>query len=350
MKIVRVLTILFLVFNINLLYADFPIGIYGVNNPEDIKIVKEAGFDTIQTYKSEPERLKLLSDEAIKQNIKLVLPPNIAIFKEYEEEIENWPVLAWYIFDEPDVANLSREKLNTFDINTKNIFPHAKTVFVIGQGKTEIPYYDLADILMVDWYPVPHLPLESFGNQIKIAKNFLIEMNCPKKELWAVVQAFDWKEFEQHRPDNDRIGRFPTKDEMRFMSYDAIFNGATGLFYFVYTSKGVPLPQAKPDNWKDLSSVVKEIVSVKDILQTQPVENPIEVQEPLKAKTFVYNNEKYIFIINTANQPQTIPKKFFKKKKFQEISFNEQEPSTKKGKNNLQQYGIVIFKQLSSKI
>jgi hypothetical protein len=130
------------------------------------------------------------------------------------------------------------------------------------------------------------------------------------------------------------------------MSYHAIFNGATGLFYFVYTSKGVPLPQAKPDNWKDLSSVVKEMAAIKDILQTQPLANPIEVKEPLKAKTFLYNNEKYTFIINPTNQPQTIPKKFFKKKNFQEISFDGQEPSTKKGKNNLQQYGVVIFKQI----
>ncbi|WP_413854240.1 hypothetical protein [Candidatus Ruminimicrobium bovinum] len=348
MIFIRILLILFFAFNINLLYADFPIGIYGVNNPEDIKTVKEAGFDTIQTYKSEPETLKLLADEAVKQNIKLVIPSSKIIRKEYQEEIENWPVLAWYIFDEPDVAKLSREKLNTLDVNTKNIFPRVKTVFVIGQGKTEIPYYDLADILMVDWYPVPHLPLESFGNQIRIAKDFLNEMNCSKKELWAVVQAFDWKEFKQYRPDNDRIGRFPTKEEIRFMSYDAVFNGATGLFYFIYTSKGVPLPQSKPDNWKDLSSVANEMAAVRNILQAKLSDNPIEIKEPLKAKTFLYNNEKYTFIINSANQPQTIPKKFFKKKNFQEVSFNGQEPSTKKGKNNLQQYGIVIFKQLNS--
>ena len=342
----KLIVTLFLLFNVCFLYADFPIGIYGVNNPEDIEIVKEAGFDTIQTYKSEPEKLKVLADEAIKQNIKLVIPSKKVIKKEYEEEIENWPVLAWYIFDEPDVAKISREKLNTLDVNTKNVFPKAKTVFVIGQGKTEIPYYDLADILMVDWYPVPHLPLESFGQQINFAKQALQELNCPKKDLWAVVQAFDWKEFKQHRADDDRIGRFPTKDEIRFMSYDAIFNGATGLFYFIYTSKGVPLPQAKPDNWKDLVSVIKEILNIKNILQAQSLENPLEIDSPLKAKTFLYNNEKYTFILNPTNQPQTIPKIFFKKKLFQEVSFNEQEPSTKKGKNNFQPYSIVVFKSL----
>jgi len=336
----------FLLFNVCFVFADFPIGIYGVNNPEDIKIVKEAGFDTIQTYKSEPEILKLLADEATKQNMRLVIPSNKVIRKEYEEEIENWPVLAWYIFDEPDVAKISREKLNTLDVNTKNVFPRAKTVFVIGQGKTEIPYYDLADILMVDWYPVPHLPLESLGQQINLARQALQKLNCPKKELWAVIQAFDWKEFKQYRPDDDRIGRFPTKDEMRFMSYHAIFNGATGLFYFLYTSKGVPLPKAKLDNWQDLSSVVKEMSVVKNILQAPLSEQQIKVGEPLESKTFIYNDEKYTFILNPTNQPQTIPKFFFKKKNFQEISFNEQEPSIRKGKNNLQPYSIAVFKSL----
>lgn len=342
----KLIMTLFLLFSSYFLYADFPIGIYGVDSPEDIEIVKEAGFDTIQTYKSEPERLKLLADEAIKQNIRLVIPSNKIIRKEYEEEIENWPVLAWYIFDEPDVAKISREKLNTLDINTKNVFPKAKTVFVIGQGKTEIPYYDLADILMVDWYPVPHLPLESLGQQINFAKQALQELDCPKKDLWAVVQAFDWKEFKQHRADDDRIGRFPTKEEMRFMSYDAIFSGATGLFYFLYTSNGIPLPYVKPENWEDLVSVIKEISKVKNILLAQPLENPIEVESPLKVKTFLYNNEKYTFIVNPTNQLQTIPKIFFKKKIFREVSFNEKEPSTKKGKNDLQPYDVVIFKQL----
>ena len=342
----KLILIFSLIFNAYLLYADFPIGIYGVNNLEDIKTVKEAGFDTIQTYKADPERLKLLADEATRQNMRLVISPKTIIKQDYNEIIENWPVLAWYIFDEPDVAKLSREKLNTLDVNTKNVFPRSKTAFVIGQGKTEIPYYDLADILMVDWYPVPHLPLESFGNQIHIAKDFLIQMNCPKKELWAVVQAFDWKEFKQYRPDDDRIGRFPTKEEIRFMSYDAVFNGATGLFYFTYTSKGVSLPQAKPDNWRDLVSVINEMSAVKNILQSPVVETPIPVKEPLKAKTFSYNNEEYTFIINPTNQAQTIPKKYFKKKIFQEVSFNGQEPSTKKGKNNLSQYNIVIFKSI----
>ena len=165
----KLITIFILLFNVCLVFADFPIGIYGVNNPEDIKIVKEAGFNTIQTYNSSPEKLKLLADEAKKQKVWLVIPSNKIIKKDFDEETETWPVLAWYIFDEPDVVKISREKLNTLDINTKNVFPKAKTVFVIGQGKTEIPYYDLADVLMVDWYPVPHLPLESFGQQINIA-------------------------------------------------------------------------------------------------------------------------------------------------------------------------------------
>jgi len=343
----KLITIFILLFNVCLVFADFPIGIYGVNNPEDIKIVKEAGFNTIQTYNSSPEKLKLLADEAKKQKVWLVIPSNKIIKKDFDEETETWPVLAWYIFDEPDVVKISREKLNTLDINTKNVFPKAKTVFVIGQGKTEIPYYDLADVLMVDWYPVPHLPLESFGQQINIARELLQELKCPGKDLWAVVQAFDWKEFKQNRNDNDRIGRFPTKEEMRFMSYDAVFNGATGLFYFIYTSNGVPLPKAKPNNWADLSSVAKEMACLRGVFQSKVVENPIIVEPPLKARTYLCNNnEKYTFILNPTNQAQTIPKKFFKKRLFQEVSFYERKLKTKKGKKNFPPYSIIVFKNL----
>lgn len=306
-------TILLLIYTYNFAYADFPIGIYGVDNPEDIAIIKKAGFNCIQTYKGNPEIIKKLATEAKKQDIKLLIYPYNIINSKYEKEADAYPILAWYLCDEPDIWKVSREKLTSLNEKSKKTFPNHKTAFVIGQGETEIPYYDIADILMVDWYPVPHLSLESFGENISLAKQSLKIIGRDNTPLWAVVQIFDWKEYKQYRSDDNRIGRFPSKDEIRFMSYDAVFNGATGLFYFIYTSKGIPLPKSKPEQWKDIVDVIQELSFTSNIFDKGiEIKNIVDIEKPLKAKSFNYQGIKYIIIINPTSKTQRIPAIFSK--------------------------------------
>ncbi len=296
--------------------ADFTIGLYGVHKTEDIINAKEAGFNCVHTYDKSPEKIKELADVAAKNEVKLVIYPNKIIeSNKYKEEAKSYPIKAWYLFDEPDVWNYSRKDLISLNKKTKEIYPDIQTTFVIGEGFTKVPYYDIADILMVDWYPVPHLPLESFGENVALAKQGLIMTGQEKKELWAVVQMFNWKEFAQYRKDNDRIGRFPKKEEIRFMSYDAIFNGATGLFYFTYYSNKKPLPEEKPKEWAKVVEVIQEMSFVGEIIDNgTEIDNPIEPEYPIKAKSFEYGGIKYTFIINPTSKRQKIPNLFFEPK------------------------------------
>ncbi|MEA5000727.1 MAG: hypothetical protein VB017_02435 [Endomicrobiaceae bacterium] len=295
-------------------YSDFPVGIYGVENTADVAVIKKAGFNSIQTYKQDPEFINNLAAEAKKFDVKLLAYPYKIIDSTYKKDAGNYPVSAWYLYDEPDVWGVSREKLKALDVKVKESFPGQRTVFVIGQGVTKVPYYDTADILMVDWYPVPHLPLESFGQNISYARQNLDKEDRKNTPLWGVVQLFDWKEYKQYRSDDKRIGRFPYKDEIRFMSYDAVFNGASGLFYFTYTSCGVPLPESRPDDWKNISDVIHEISFVSKIFDKGlRIKNPGEVKMPLKAMSFEYEGKKYVFVINPTSEYLEIPGFLFNK-------------------------------------
>ncbi len=309
-------------------FADFTLGIYGVNDENEIPVIKQAGFNTVQTYNQNPEYISRLAEKTKQYDMQLLVYPNRVIGGEYENEAHNYPMSAWYICDEPDVNHVSYDNMTERDSVCKNTFPEHKTAFVIGQGKTKIAFYDICDILMMDWYPVPHLPLESFGQNVALAKQGMIDSGCPDKPLWAVVQIFDWKEFKQFRPDNDRIGRFPTKEEIRFMSYDAIFNGATGLFYFVYGSKGIPLPKSRPDEWKYISEVIQELSFMGNIFENgEKIKPSVKVKTPLKIMSYKYEGEKYTVVENPTNESQPLPKKFFNKKKF-ELLFENISPQT----------------------
>ncbi len=295
--------------------APFTLGIYGVNNPADIRTVKKAGFTGIQTYQQDPATLSQLAQEAKKQGLRVVFYPNQVIGSSYEKEAQNWPVLAWYLVDEPDVARWSRAQvLEAYNI-AKSSFPQHLTALVIGQGKTETPFYDLPDILMVDWYPVPHLPLYSFGDQLAWARHAMAAHGAQDNPLWGVVQAFDWKEFEQHRPLEKRMGRFPTEDEMRFMSYHGIINGVNGLFFFIFTTRGVPLPQAQPAWWKRVACVGKELARFRPVLEKgTPAAVPAPVARPLLAKTWQYKKKFYTVLLNASDQPRPLPAEFAQKK------------------------------------
>ena len=292
----------------------FPLCMYGVNHPADLKTLKKAGITCAQSYRTDPELLAPLAQEAQKQNMQIVFYPGKVIGSAYEEQARSWPVLAWYLVDEPDVWRWTREQVTQANQKTKQTFPRHATTLVIGQGKTKIPFYDLSDTLMVDWYPVPHLDLSSFGDNVRWAKEGQNTYHAGQRPLWGVVQIFDWKDFKQHRPDNDRIGRFPTEAEIRFMSYDGILNGAEGLFYFTFDYKGQPLAQARPEWWTRVRNVTRELARLRPVLEKGTlIPTPVEVTAPLAAQTRLYKNRRYTILLNRSDKPVAVPEDFLGK-------------------------------------
>lgn len=302
---------LFLLLTMTVSAAHFPLCMYGVDNPTDLPLLKKAGFTCVQTYQREPEKLAPLAKAAKKQGLKIVFYPNKIIGSAYEKQAAAWPVLAWYLVDEPDVARWSRARVEEAREKARTAFPKHENALVIGQGRIKIPFYDLPDNLMMDWYPVPHLPLTSFGDNVRYAKEGQQRFGVATHNLWGVVQIFDWKEFKQYRPDNDRVGRFPTADEIRFMSYDGIVNGASGLFYFIFTTEGKPLPLAQPERWARVEKVSRELSKLRPVLEKGTIiSNPVEVSAPLALQTRRYKNRLYIILLNRSDAPVSVPDDF----------------------------------------
>lgn len=287
---------------------EFPLCAYGVSKPEWVKIVKDAGFTCFQSYTQDPSKLSSLAQQANKYHLKTVFFPDKVIGSEYEKKAQAWPMLAWYLVDEPERTKWSRNRVKEAHKKAKDAFPNQPTTLVIGKGLTFIPFYDLTDIMMVDWYPVPHLKLTSFGDNVRDTKKMMTKYGTGTNPLWGVVQMFDWKEFKQNRPDNDRIGRFPTEEEMRFMSYHGILNGATGLFYFTLAPGGKVTAQENPELWSRVKNVVKELNKLVPVLENGIlVENPVQVQEPLKMQSRVYKGKIYMILLNTSEKEQAVP-------------------------------------------
>lgn len=260
-----------------------PLGLYSVSDPGQLAAIHHAGFNAIVPNAPDPEALRRLGDAAAMEGIALlVAPPTTSGTagdsngKQGTERSDHaspsvpfrpfpspsFPVLAWYLADEPDVTGMTEDQLVALDQRTKKAFPGPPTAFVVGDGGDALCYAKAGDILMVDWYPVPHLPLASVGDHVRwtvdAARSPAAGGAAKGRPVWAVIQAYDWRDQAQRNP-GPRIGRFPTTGEIRFMSYLALVRGAQGLFYFQFSKPGGKTLLDFPDQWFALTSVVHEL-------------------------------------------------------------------------------------------
>ncbi|MDD2806242.1 MAG: hypothetical protein PHV33_11855 [Elusimicrobiales bacterium] len=283
---------------------EFPLGFYGIGAPAELAALKQAGFNSFHTYAQDPARLAELAAEAKKQGLKMLAYPDRVIGSSYEGAARRWPVLGWYLFDEPEVKKLPLASLQALDKRVKDWNPRARTVFVMGEGVAAFTYAGVADALMVDWYPVPHLRLESVGEQVgMVAAGAAIQDPVRKnKPVWAVLQAFDWINYPQRR--SPRVGGFPTFDQVRYMTWLAVARGASGVFYFTYNgSDGIPLP-ARPERWDIYGRMAAELNGFRKVLEKgKPGVAPAGLPEGFAARALRQGGRDYLILLNPTAAP-----------------------------------------------
>jgi len=277
----------------------FPLCMYGIGAKRDLAVIKEAGFNCFQTYDQAPETLAGLAAEAKKLKLKMSAYPDRVISSTYSEQAKDWPILAWYLYDEPEVRGLPAAELEKLNLKTKTWSPGQRTAFVMGDGAAAMTYGAIADALMVDWYPVPHLKTESVGYHVSLLKSAaqMLDKKNPGKPVWAVLQAFDWRIYPQrHEP--KRIGRFPTFTELRFMTYLSLVRGAEGLFYFTFGQDGKTL-DATPERWLLFKQLASEINSLRPYLEKgKAAETPAGLDPRLAVRVISKGGGLCMMILN----------------------------------------------------
>ncbi|MCX5783626.1 MAG: hypothetical protein NTW04_04235 [Elusimicrobia bacterium] len=303
----------------------FPIGMYGITKSSQLEYLYKAGFNSFQSYIKDPDTLREIARESKRLGMLGLFCPDRLMEEQFTKEIAKWPVLAWYLYDEPDVSGVSPEQVAEKAKLIKNFSPDKRTAVVVGEGAAALKYLPSVDILMVDWYPVPHIPLESVGQQVAIAVNShksSSDAELAKKPVWAVIQAFDWTNYPQGK--RKKIGRFPTAYEIRFMTYMAVLRGAKGIFYFTYNNaKTGQTLKDSPRLWQRLALAVTELVAMKSIFEKgSRIDLPFEVDANLAAGAWKYWSRRYVIILNPSQNPAPAPKEILSNPKWR-ILFEE---------------------------
>ncbi|MCX6924600.1 MAG: hypothetical protein NT154_15500 [Verrucomicrobia bacterium] len=236
--------------------AFYPLGIYAVNSTNDYAMVRAAGFNLITS-----PAVKSCLDAANAAGLKVLASPgtsagpgfNPDAAKKTVKAFDAHPALwAWYLADEPDLQQIPPKTVVKNHTTLKRLKPTKPTALVLFQGYEALDYANITDILMIDKYPVPWLPLASFGQHVEMTRLALGK----SKPLIAVIQAFDWGSIPEMLPGEKNL-RPPTYEEIRCMTYEALARGANGLFYFAFDA-GWKMRE-HPETWAALSKVVREV-------------------------------------------------------------------------------------------
>ncbi len=113
------------------------------------------------------------------------------------------------------------------------------------------------DIVGFDFYPVPpsiERPLHEWGPLLDKYRR-----TAPRHELWAVQQAFSWSSLPRHG--EGKSPSYPDTAQARFVAWQAIAHGATGLLWWGSSHEKRPAPFLT-----DLMSAVHELNEVQPFL------------------------------------------------------------------------------------
>ena len=283
----------------------FPVGLYGFpQNRSDDAIYKEArdaGFNFLVGHEAREGFLRSYDipggppdpDAATRRGSLLDLTYNAAgkrqMLTELAKQNENTPgVIVWQGPDEPiyfpfgTKPGPSSAGLQAGADALRATSKHPLWINFSPTGDDRAPrdfsslahYLAVPDVVSVDIYPVgagadlqqspfADRGLASVGDFTRNLVRMASVNGRQQKPVWMVLQGFGWHALgAASNPPENLNGRPPNYAEIRFMTFDAIINGATGVIYW-----GAPFI-AKDDNatWDSLKRVAAELHALQPVL------------------------------------------------------------------------------------
>ena len=234
----------------------YPLGIYGVTS-NDFGVVSAAGFNLVFTA---PDAAVI--ETAARQGLRVIAyPPALekthaasAANAERVRQADKHPgVWAWYLADEPEMRHVPPENLRERRQTLRDAGARKPAAVVFYRAGEAVHYADASDIVMVDSYPVPWQPLAVAGARWRTGR---LTAGAGKPFI-AVLQAFDWNAHPDLLPGEKNL-RPPNAAELRCMVYQALAQGADGLFFYSFDSGPWKLRE-QPATWDALRGVIGEV-------------------------------------------------------------------------------------------
>jgi hypothetical protein len=245
----------------------YPVGVFGVRSTNDFAVIRDMGFNLVAGLANQP-----YLDAARGAGLRVLASPNTGAGPNFNAQAvrqavaqyDGHPALwAWYLVDEPDLQGAAPELIEQAQRFFKRLAARKPTALVLCQGAAALDYGNIADITMIDRYPIAWLPLANFGQHVRLTRLALGK----SRPLIAVIQCFDWSYYPALLPVGERQ-RPPTYEELRCMVYCALAERANGLFFYAFDDGRWRLGE-HPETRQALERVVREISVRQPLFQAE---------------------------------------------------------------------------------
>ncbi len=280
----------------------YPIGVFQAPISA-FKGLQGMGMNTVQLYGCADHHYLL---EAKKHDLRVItevrgIPLTVAqrytnhwsraMARQYVRRVgRSGDILAYYLFDEPDVSEVSPAFLTARSKVVEQGDWYHPTTGVCNRQMGD--FVGASDVLMVDTYPIP-------GSWDYLLSR-LVESRRSLEGggvLWHVPQCFPWQAYDP----GDKRGRAPTFDEMRAMVYTGLAFGARGTIFYSYAVQGFAIKDAYPHLWQAFGDVIKEMHGLRRVLAARC--GPLRVMSSsprILCTTREYAGQEYLFVVNSS--------------------------------------------------
>jgi hypothetical protein len=266
----------------------FPIGLYSFpdkrNDDAMWKEAADAGFNFVLSEQSGKYGIyvaKKIPEKSLNGTrvslMETYRDPSLAtdLKKFLADNEKDTTILCWHAPDEPcwfgPSANVLRIGYELIKANSK------KPVWLnVGPSFTETWHYSkpretykACDVLSEDIYPIPDgqsKPNQGYntyayfvGNHVQKLVEFGSVEGVPQTPIWMVLQGFGWSDYNPNASKNQPA---PDRHQLRFMYYDAIVHGATGILIWGVRSTKTP---GQAQMWTDLKYMASELRDLSNV-------------------------------------------------------------------------------------
>ena len=281
---------------------------------DDMAFLKEAGFNTVFLGHRRFEDLELAQKAGM---MAIVENRRIKDRETWQAEVRanrgNPALLAYYGRDEAMALNVPLEEALAESRMLWEADPYHPIFYneaPLGTVEEQRAYAVISDVLGRDIYPVkpigaPHSDMADrtlavVGKQTDLCMDAVNHA----KPVWMILQAWAWGHDgkNKRRPYSEMESRYPTYEENRFMAYDAIVHGATGIMYH-YLGYTVHIPDSF---WASLRKVTLELSWMSPILTSETVPPPFECTSPaVRMLAKQHDGHVYCILVNESEQALT---------------------------------------------
>lgn len=177
-----------------------------------------------------------------------------------------------FLTDEPDLNRLDARTLD----RARGILAGAGNrlggAISYVEGRSVRRYGREGDWAFLDVYPVGWAPLSTLGDEVAQA----VDIAGDGVKVFAAIQAFDWNYFSEELVVAGRF-RAPSYRELRFLVFDSIVKGASGVAFYTYQVQHWRLNE-NPDLWSSVAAVTSEIQALKPVLTGRRIEGNLRVR------------------------------------------------------------------------